>query len=233
MNPIYPETCKPMDQIAQIKEMERNFYFYADVHCRGHYPSYMLKHWENEGIEVKIEDGDLETLNNGKVDYLAFSYYKSYATKYDEKTKKPTEAKNNFVQVSDWGWPIDPIGLRYSLNVLSERYELPLFIVENGIGLHEARTANQIQDDGRIKFFAAHIAQMKKAIDEDGVTVMGYLPWGPIDIVSAGTGEMEKRYGFIYVDKDNKGDGTLDRRPKKSFFWYKKVIQTNGEDLSV
>ena len=116
---------------------------------------------------------------------------------------------------------------------MSERYELPLFIVENGIGLHEARTTDEIQDDSRIKFFASHIAEVKKAIDIDGVALKGYLPWGPIDIVSAGTGEMEKRYGFIYVDKDNKGEGTLDRRPKKSFFWYKKVIETNGEDLSI
>ena len=106
-------------------------------------------------------------------------------------------------------------------------------IVENGIGLHEAKTTEEIQDDGRIKYFSEHIAQVKKAIDEDGVTVMGYLPWGPIDIVSAGTGEMEKRYGFIYVDKDNKGEGTLERRPKKSFYWYRKVIETNGEDLSM
>ena len=193
----------------------------------------MLKHWENEGISVKMEEGDLEILNNGKVDYIAFSYYKSYATKYDEKTKKPVEAPNDNVEKSDWGWPIDQIGLRYALNVLSERYELPLFIVENGIGLHEARTNEEIQDDNRIKFFATHIAEVKKAIDIDGVALMGYLPWGPIDIVSAGTGEMEKRYGFIYVDKDNKGEGTLDRRPKKSFFWYKKVIETNGEDLSI
>ena len=233
VNPIYPETCKPSDQIAQVKEMERNVYFYGDVHCRGHYPAYTLKFWENEGIKVQMEDGDLEILNNGKVDYLSFSYYQSGVTKFDETAKKPVEVKNSYVKASDWGWQIDPVGLRYSLNVLSERYELPLFIVENGIGLHEARTTEEIQDDERIQYFAGHIAQVKKAIDEDGVALMGYLPWGPIDIVSAGTGEMEKRYGFIYVDKDNKGEGTLDRRPKKSFYWYKKVIETNGEDLSI
>lgn len=230
VNPIYPETCNPMNQIAQVKEMERNLFFFGDVHCRGHYPAYILKLWEKEGIEVKMEDGDLETLNNGKVDYISFSYYQSFVTKWDE---KPVRTKNSYVKASDWGWQIDPVGLRYSLNILSERYELPLFIVENGIGLHEPMTTEEIQDDARIEYFAAHIAQVKKAVEDDGVALMGYLPWGPIDIVSAGTGEMEKRYGFIYVDKNNEGNGTLERRPKKSFFWYKKVIASNGEDLSV
>ena len=233
MNPIYPETCNPMDQIAYVEENRRTNFFYTDVHCRGHYPVYMLKHWENEGINIKMEDGDLEILDKGKVDYIAFSYYQSGATKFDETENKPIKTKNSYVKVNDWGWQIDPVGLRYALNILSERYELPLFIVENGIGLHEAKTTEEIQDNGRIKYFSEHIAQVKKAIDEDGVTVMGYLPWGPIDIVSAGTGEMEKRYGFIYVDKDNKGEGTLERRPKKSFYWYRKVIETNGEDLGM
>jgi 6-phospho-beta-glucosidase len=120
------------------------------------------------------------------------------------------------------------------LNVLSERYELPMLIAENGIGLHEKPDeSGTVQDDARIEYFAAHIAEMKKAVDEDGVDLMGYCPWGPIDLVSAGTGEMEKRYGFIYVDKDNLGNGTLERAPKKSFYWYKKVIESNGEDLSI
>ena len=144
---------------------------------------------------------------------------------------------NPYIKESDWGWPIDPEGLRYMLNVLQERYELPLMIVENGIGLHE--TADMIDpadgmlhDDDRIAYFQSHIAEMKKALDEDGVDLWGYCPWGPIDLVSAGTGEMEKRYGFIYVDKDNEGKGTLARSRKKSFHWYKKVIASNGEDLA-
>ena len=141
---------------------------------------------------------------------------------------------NPYLKASDWGWQIDPVGLRYTLNVLSERYELPLMIVENGIGLHEQPAADGIvHDDERIRYFAAHIEQMKRAVEEDGVALMGYCPWGPIDLVSASTGEMEKRYGFIYVDKDNKGNGTLKRVPKKSFYWYQNVIKTNGEDLSV
>ncbi|MBR5913693.1 MAG: 6-phospho-beta-glucosidase [Selenomonadaceae bacterium] len=232
VNPIYPETCNPMNQIAQVKELDTRLFFYGDVHCRGHYPAYILKLWEKEGIEVKMEDGDLEILDKGKVDYISFSYYQSLVTKWDETAKKPVRTKNSYVKASDWGWQIDPVGLRYTLNILSERYELPLFIVENGIGLHEPMTTEEIQDDSRIAYFAEHIAQVKKAVEDDGVALMGYLTWGPIDIVSAGTGEMEKRYGFIYVDKDNKGNGNLTRRPKKSFYWYKKVIASNGEDLA-
>lgn len=143
------------------------------------------------------------------------------------------EVKNPFVKANDWGWQIDPVGIRYTLNVLQERYELPMMIVENGIGLHEKPEADgMIHDDARIEYFANHIAEMKKAVELDGVTLLGYCPWGPIDIVSASTGEMDKRYGFIYVDKNNKGEGTLERSPKKSFYWYKRVIDTNGENIS-
>ena len=182
-----------------------------------------------------MEQGDLELLEHGKADYLAFSYYMSVVSAFDDEDKEQIgkEVKNPYVVASDWGWQIDPVGLRYMLNVLSERYELPLMIVENGIGLHEKAEADgMIHDDSRIEYFADHIKEVKKAIDIDGVALMGYCPWGPIDIVSAGTGEMEKRYGFIYVDKDNKGNGTLERKPKKSFYWYQRVIATNGENLS-
>ena len=141
-------------------------------------------------------------------------------------------ADNPYLRQSDWGWEIDPVGLRYTLNVLTERYELPLMIVENGIGLHEDAAADgRIHDTARIDYFAAHIAEMKKAVDLDGVELLGYCPWSLIDIVSAGTGEMEKRYGFIYVDKDNQGGGTLNRMKKDSYNWYQQVIATNGEDL--
>ena len=238
MTPVYPETCRPGDQIAALKEMDRSFFF-GDVQARGHYPSYILKLWENKGYHVEMEDGDLEILQQGKVDYYAFSYYMSHVTTSVEERKENLQGgfaegvKNPYIKESDWGWPIDPEGLRYMLNVLQERYELPLMIVENGIGLHEqVPESGEIQDDARIAYFRAHIEQMKKAIDEDGVDLWGYCPWGPIDLVSAGTGEMEKRYGFIYVDKDNKGHGTLKRAPKKSFYWYKKVIATNGENLA-
>ena len=239
MTPVYPETCRPMDQMAALKEMDKSFFF-GDVQVRGHYPNYVLKEWELKGYKVEMEDGDLEILSEGTVDYYAFSYYMSHATTSVAERKENLQGgffdgvKNPYIEESDWGWPIDPVGLRYMLNVLQERYELPLMIVENGIGLHETPDADgKINDDARIAYFKAHIAEMKKAVDEDGVDLMGYCPWGPIDLVSAGTGEMEKRYGFIYVDKDNKGNGTLKRVPKKSFYWYQNVIKTNGEDLSV
>ena len=239
MTPVYPETCRPMDQIAALKEMDKSFFF-GDVQVRGHYPNYVLKEWERKGYQIEMEDGDFDILSEGTVDYYAFSYYMSHATTSVDSRKKNLQGgffdgvKNPYIEESDWGWPIDPVGLRYMLNVLQERYELPLMIVENGIGLHETPNADGlIEDDARIAYFQAHIAEMKKAVEEDGVDLMGYCPWGPIDLVSAGTGEMEKRYGFIYVDKDNEGNGTLNRARKKSFYWYKKVIESNGEDLSL
>ena len=232
MTPCYADTCRPLDQMVALKEMDRSFAF-SDVQCRGHYPAYLTKYYENKSIDVKMEPGDLETLENGKVDYFAMSYYMSVARKYDDLQKKGVEVPNPYTERSAWGWQIDPVGFRYVLNVVSERYELPILIAENGIGLHETPAADgRIHDDARIAYFAKHIREMKKAVDEDGVTVMGYCPWGPIDLVSASTGEMEKRYGFIYVDKKNDGTGTLARTPKTSYDWYKKVIASNGEDLS-
>lgn len=237
MSPVYPETCRPEDQMAALKAMDQSFIF-GDVQVRGHYPSYIKKEWERSGIDIRIEPGDLETIAAGTADYFAFSYYMSEAVSSDPArlnavTGFSPSVKNPYLKQSDWGWPIDPVGLRYMLNVLQERYELPLMVVENGIGLHETPDENGVvQDDARIAYLRAHIEEMKKAIDEDGVQLLGYCTWGPIDLVSAGTGEMEKRYGFIYVDKDNEGRGTLARRPKKSYYWYRHVIETNGEDLS-
>lgn len=238
MTPTYPETCRPEDQLAAIKEMDKS-YFFGDVQARGHYPSYILKLWENKGYKIEMEEGDLDILEQGKVDFFTFSYYMSAATAGDKSRLQElqggfsTGIDNPYLKKSDWGWPVDPIGLRTMLNLLQERYELPLMIVENGIGLHEEPDENgEIHDDARIAYFQAHIEQMKLAIDEDGVDLWGFCPWGPIDLVSAGTGEMEKRYGFIYVDKNNEGLGTLKRFRKKSFHWYKKVIATNGEDLT-
>jgi len=236
--PVYPESCNPEDQIKQLEKMHmRNFF--GDVHCRGHYPAYALKEWENKGYKIVMEPGDLEIIAQGTVDYLAFSYYMSFVVSSDAAKMKSVgggatiAVDNPYLKQSEWGWQIDPVGLRYALAVLTERYELPLMVVENGIGLHESKVGDtMIQDDARIEYFAAHIEQMKQAIDLDGVELLGYCPWGPIDLVSAGTGEMEKRYGFIYVDKDNEGLGSLDREKKKSFYWYKKVISSNGEDIS-
>lgn len=237
--PTYPFTCHPDDMIKSVQEMHKRNFF-GDVHCRGHYPAYALKEWERKGFNIKMEDGDLEILAEGKVDYIAFSYYMSYAVTTDKSKMKSQDedefakgVDNPYLTRSEWGWQIDPVGLRYALDVLNERYELPLMIVENGIGLNEERNADgTLNDDDRIEYFTAHIEQMKKAVEEDGVELMGYCPWGCIDLVSAGTGEMKKRYGFIYVDKDNDGNGTLERSRKKSFYWYKRVIATNGENLA-
>ena len=238
MTPVYPESCNPGDQIAALKEMDKSFFF-SDVQVRGHYPSYILKEWENKCYHIQMEDGDLETLAEGTVDYFAFSYYMSEATSSDpshlivRQGGFSKSAPNPYLKESDWGWAIDPVGLRYILNVLAERYELPLMVVENGIGLHETPAADGvIHDDARIGYLRAHIEEMEKAINEDGLPLMGYTTWGPIDLVSASTGEMKKRYGFIYVDKDNDGNGTLARSRKDSFYWYKKVIASDGEDLT-
>lgn len=235
--PIYPLTCSPEDMMASVKEMHQR-YFFSDVQVRGYYPAYAKALWCSKDIQLDITEADLRDLQAGTVDYIGFSYYQSNVATADV-SKLKTDAKerdemldNPYLKRNDWGWQIDPVGIRYSLNVLSERYALPLMIVENGIGLHETAAGQEmIQDDQRIAYFQAHIREMKKAVTEDGVNLLGYMPWGFIDLVSAGTGEMDKRYGFIYVDKNNAGEGTLARKPKKSFQWYKQVIASNGEDL--
>jgi 6-phospho-beta-glucosidase len=238
VQPVYAYSCNPADQLLQQQEMRKRFFF-GDVQCRGSYPFYATREWELKNYKIKMEKGDLAILAQGTVDYFAFSYYQSSTVSTDPAKIHSLQggfsvgAENPYLKKSDWGWEIDPIGLRYTLNMLEERYELPLMIVENGIGLHEEKAADgMIHDKARIAYFAAHIAEARKAVEEDGVDLWGYCPWGPIDLVSAGTGEMEKRYGFIYVDKDNKGMGTLKREKKESFAWYKQVIASNGEDLS-
>lgn len=236
--PIYPFSCNPEDMMLQVESMHDR-YFFADVHCRGHYSSYALKEWERKGYNIKMEPEDEKILAEGTVDYIGFSYYMSDAVKsginaIDETSILGSSAsvKNPYVKASDWGWQIDPVGLRYSLNLLYERYELPLFIVENGFGAIDVKEADgSCNDDYRIDYLRSHIKEMEKAIELDGVDLMGYTPWGCIDCVSFTTGEMKKRYGFIYVDKDNEGNGTLKRSKKKSFDWYKQVISSNGEEL--
>lgn len=235
--PVYPYSCNPDDVMLAVEAMHER-YIYGDVHCRGYYPSYALKNWERKGINIKMEDGDAEILKEGCVDYIGFSYYMSAAVKSDNEAAGDgmsgysKAVKNPYVKASDWGWQIDPVGLRYALNSLYERYEKPLFIVENGFGAIDVKEEDgSCNDDYRIAFLSEHIKEMKKAVELDGVDLMGYTPWGCIDLVSFGTGEMKKRYGFIFVDKDNEGNGTLERSKKKSFDWYKKVIETNGEEL--
>ncbi len=237
MCPIYPATCKPEDILMAEKAMQKRYY-YTDVHVHGVYPPNILSHWKRKGFSIDFTEEDLAALREGCVDYIGFSYYMSFATEYRQENPfyEYDEAgglvKNPYVKASDWGWQIDPVGLRYALNWFTDRYPVPLFIVENGLGAYDkVEEDGSINDDYRIEYFKMHIEQMKKAVEEDGVDLMGYTPWGCIDLVSAGTGEMDKRYGFIYVDKHNDGTGDLSRRPKKSFYWYKKVIETNGEEL--
>ena len=235
--PVYPYSCNPEDMMLSVEAMHDRYVF-GDVHCRGYYPSYALKDWERKGYNIKMEDGDAEILKEGCVDYIGFSYYMSAAVKSDNESDGDgmsgysKAVKNPYVKASDWGWQIDPVGLRYGLNSLYERYQKPLFIVENGFGAIDVKQEDgSCNDEYRIDYLAEHITEMKKAVEIDGVDLMGYTPWGCIDLVSFGTGEMKKRYGFIYVDKDNDGNGTLERSRKKSFNWYKNVIKTNGEEI--
>lgn len=239
MVPIYPFSCRPSDMVLSVESMHNRFFF-SDVQCRGHYPAYALKLWERKGYNIDITEEDKKALAEGTVDYIGFSYYMSNtvdSTAFKDVSKSTDgssehSVKNPFIKESDWGWSIDPEGLRYALNTFYERYELPLFIVENGFGAIDVKEADgSCHDPYRIDYLRAHIEEMKKAVEIDGVDLMGYTPWGCIDLVSFTTGEMKKRYGFIFVDKDNEGNGTLDRSKKDSFYWYKKVIASNGEDL--
>ncbi|WP_036689481.1 glycoside hydrolase family 1 protein [Paucisalibacillus globulus] len=235
--PVYPYDSNPENVMYALEESQIFNFFCGDVHVRGVYPTYIDKHWKKHNVKLEIEDGDLELLKEGTVDFISFSYYMSRTERVGrtEADGRPGNviggAANPFLKASDWGWEIDPTGLRIILNELYDRYQKPLMIVENGLGAYDKVDENgTIQDDYRIDYLRSHISAMADAI-EDGVDLIGYTSWGPIDIVSAGTGEMEKRYGFIYVDLDNEGNGTLERKKKKSFDWYKKVIETNGQEL--
>ncbi|KAF1296959.1 6-phospho-beta-glucosidase [Enterococcus sp. JM4C] len=234
----YPETCKPTDYWQAICD-NRESYLFIDVQSWGYYPAYGLKWAEKQGAVIPFAEGDREILQNHPVDFISFSYYSSRVSSADT-TKTQTESnlfasvENPYLATSEWGWQIDPLGLRATLNELSDRYRKPLFIVENGLGALDTIDADgQINDDYRINYLKAHIAEMKKAIDEDGVNLLGYTTWGCIDLVSNGTGEINKRYGFIHVDRDNFGQGTYKRTRKKSFCWYQQVISSNGENLTI
>lgn len=238
--PVYPYSSNPADVMLAEEEM-RQRYFFPDVHVRGYYPNYVLKEFEREGYKIHMEPGDEEILKNGKVDYLGFSYYMSTTVKSDVQNENPGNVvngglpngvENPYISSSDWGWSIDPTGLRYTLNRLYDRYQIPLFIVENGFGaIDTVEEDGGICDTQRIDYLKSHIEALKKAVLYDGVDLMGYTPWGIIDIVSFTTGEMKKRYGMIYVDRDNEGNGTMKRLKKDSFDWYKTVIRTNGDQL--
>ncbi|MEG0286227.1 MAG: glycoside hydrolase family 1 protein [Vagococcus sp.] len=229
----YALTTKPEDQLQALKSNQLNM-FYPDVQARGEYPTYMARYFADNDINIVMEEGDAEILKEGKVDYVAISYYMSHVTEAREDASKlagsfDSPIKNEHLELSQWDWPIDPIGLRISLMKLYDRYELPLFVCENGLGAKDELTEDgQVHDEYRIDYIRKHVEQMKEAI-KDGVDLMGYTTWGCIDLISCGTSQMSKRYGFIYVDQDDKGNGPLTRYRKDSFNWYKEVIASNGE----
>lgn len=237
--PVYPLTPHPDDLIEKMR-VERESLFFADVHARGKYPRYMNRLFKENNIEIKWHEDDAEILSN-VVDFISFSYYMSSCATADEEKKKAGAGNllagvpNPYLKASEWGWQIDPKGLRLILNELYDRYEKPLFIVENGLGAVDELVTDEngnktVNDDYRIKYLNDHLVQVAEAI-EDGVELMGYTTWGCIDLVSASTAELKKRYGFIYVDRHDDGSGTLERYKKKSFNWYKEVIATNGKSL--
>jgi len=236
--PVYPRTCNPDDVLLAMEEDRKNLFF-TDVHARGRYPSYVKMDWERRGYVFDITPEDLAAMEQGCVDFIGFSYYLSSVMSADPKVEKLGDdlaasldaVENPYLEMTPWGWTIDPKGLRYVLNQYYDRYQLPLFVVENGFGYEDRLEDGQIHDGNRIEYLGNHIRQMVMAVDEDGVDLLGYTVWGCIDPVSFGTGEMRKRYGFIYVDKDDSGNGTLERVRKKSFAWYRDVIASNGENL--
>ena len=233
---MYPLTCNPDDVVGTQRAMQMMNWFCSDVQVRGEYPYYADRFFEEKGITIKKEAGDDEILKEGTVDFYTFSYYMSncYSADPDKQAGKGNiimGIPNPYLKASDWGWQIDPKGLRYSLNEIYSRYQIPLMVVENGLGAKDVLEEDgSVHDSYRIDYLRQHIEQMREAV-ADGVDLMGYTPWGCIDLVSASTGEMAKRYGFIYVKKYDDGTGDLSRLKKDSFDWYKKVIASNGEDL--
>ncbi|MBQ6532864.1 MAG: family 1 glycosylhydrolase [Solobacterium sp.] len=233
----YPATCDPKDILANRHAWEKNIFYCGDVQCKGSYGTYAGRLWQEHNVKLDITPEDLKDLVEGTVDFYTFSYYMSNLVT----THKATDivggnfsagVRNEYLQYSDWGWATDPDGLQYYLEVIYDRYHLPLMVVENGLGAYDTVEADgSIHDPFRIDYYRCHIEAMDRAL-QNGVDLIGYTTWGCIDVVSAGTGEMRKRYGFIYVDMDDEGKGTMARSRKDSFFWYKKVIASNGSDLS-
>lgn len=230
----YPSTCKPSDVILWQQEMMKMNWYCSDVQVRGEYPYYAEKLWKKYGVHIQMEPDDLKNLKEGTVDFYSLSYYASNCIGEggdDVEGNVVVGKKNPYLSSTEWKWQIDPEGLRFTLNEVYGRYQIPIMIVENGMGAVDKKAEDGVIDDEyRIDYLRKHIEQMKLAV-EDGVDLMGYTPWGCIDLVSASTGEMRKRYGFIYVNKFDDGTGDLSREKKKSFYWYKNVIKTNGEEI--
>ncbi|MDQ0297921.1 6-phospho-beta-glucosidase [Salibacterium salarium] len=233
---VYPYRSHP-DDVWKAMEKDRESFFFIDVQSHGEYPHYAKRFFKDNNIYIEMEKEDEEILKNNTVDYIGFSYYSSRCASTDEDILQKTggnvfgSVKNPYLKTSEWGWTIDPKGLRITANQLYDRYQKPLFIVENGLGaVDNIPEGDMVDDDYRIDYLNQHFLEMAEAM-EDGVDIIGYTSWGPIDLVSASTGEMRKRYGYIYVDRDNDGNGSLKRIKKKSFDWYKNVIRSNGASL--
>ena len=233
----YAATASPDDVLASVKKLQEA-YMFLDVHVRGRYANSYYHFLERNELIIETQPEDALILQEGTIDFIGFSYYSSSVAIANPVTQNTSEGneisgyKNSLLPASEWGWQIDPVGLRITLNWLYDKYQIPLFIVENGLGaVDTVEEDGRIRDDYRIEYFRRHVEEMKKAVLEDGVELLGYTPWGCIDLVSAGTGEMKKRYGFIYVDKDNDGKGTLQRYKKDSFYWYQECIRSNGETI--
>lgn len=237
--PAYAMTANPLDQLA-VRDFENQNYLFSDLHARGRYPNYIKRFFKENQIEIQFAPGDKELMEKHTVDFISFSYYMSVAVAHNPEEYETGRGnilggiKNPYLESSEWGWQIDPVGLRLVLNDYYDRYQLPLFIVENGLGakdvLVDGSDGPTVEDDYRIDYLEKHLKQVAEAI-EDGVELWGYTTWGPIDLVSASTAEFSKRYGFIYVDRNDDGTGTLARYKKKSFAWYKEVIASNGQSL--
>lgn len=238
--PAYPMTPNPEDVLAS-RRFENSNYLFSDIHVRGEYPGYAKRLFKENGIEIEFAEGDKELLKENTVDFISFSYYMSAAMAHNPEEYTTGEGNimggvnNPYLEASEWGWQIDPVGLRLVLNVFWDRYQKPLFIVENGLGAKDVLVEGEdgeltVKDTYRIDYMKSHLQQVGEAI-KDGVDLMGYTSWGCIDLVSASTAQLSKRYGFIYVDRNDDGTGSLNRYKKQSFYWYKDVIESNGAVL--
>lgn len=235
---FYPYSCHPQD-VYKGMERDRDNYFFIDVQARGEYPVWAIKRMEKLGVNIDITPEDTKLLQEGTVDFISFSYYASRCVSADPEINKQnakgnavfSAVKNPYLKASEWGWQIDPLGLRITCNTLYDRYQKPLFIVENGLGANDTVEEDGIHDTYRIDYMREHIKAMDAVINEDGLPLLGCTFWGIIDLISASTGEIKKRYGTIYVDKQVDGSGNLERKKKDSFVWYQKVIESNGTIL--
>lgn len=236
MNSVYPETSKPEDSMMAERAMQSRYYW-GDVQARGEYPNWLKKFWEHKGFDLDITEEDLEMLYDNTVDFVGFSYYMSWNVKamgdpWFEYNEQENHLDNPNLAKSSWGWQIDPMGVRWSMNWMWDRWQKPLFLVENGFGAYDTLTdTGEVHDDYRIDYLSKHIGAVEDAVLLDGIPTLGYLTWSGIDIISASTGEMAKRYGMIYVDIDDEGNGSGKRYRKDSYHWYANVIKTNGRDI--